>query len=378
MPPSPRTKPAYTVGDICAVMEAWAPPGAAYAWDRVGLQVGSKSAPVRRVLTCLTVNDGAVAAAKKARAEMIVAHHPVVWDPLKALSMDNAQSRPALELFRADIACFAAHTNLDVVPGGVNHVLANALGLRDLRPLVSPPQATQVKLVCFVPEDHLAAVREAMCGAGAGAMGNYSECTFSSAGIGTFVPGPGSHPHTGEKGKLNEVPERRLEVLVPRGRLSAVIAALSAAHPYEVPAYDVMPVENRDESLSLGLRGDLPKAMRLDAFARLVCRALAVPHARWVGAAARKVRHVAVLGGSGAGEIATMPAEVDVYVTGDVKYHEADLAAARGLAVVDPGHAGSEKAIATAIAVRLRESLKGLHVTPYIEPELFQLAHPHG
>jgi dinuclear metal center YbgI/SA1388 family protein len=378
MPPSPRTKPAYTVRDICAVMEAWAPPGAAYDWDRVGLQVGSKSAPVRRVLTCLTVNDGAVAAAKKARAEMIVAHHPVVWDPLKTLCLDSAQARPALELFRADIACFVAHTNLDVVPGGVNHVLAAALGLSGLRPLVRPPQAAQVKVVTFVPESHLAAVREAVCAVGAGEIGAYTQCSFSAPGVGTFLPGTESQPHSGAKGRVNAEPEHRLEVLAPKARLGAVIEALRAAHPYETPAYDIVLLENRDESLSLGLRGELPKALRLDAFARQVCQALDVPHVRWVGEASRKVRQVAVLGGSGAGEIAKLPAEVDVYVTGDVKYHDADLAAARGLALVDPGHAGSEKAIATAIAVRLRASLKGLLVTAYIEPELFHVAHSHG
>lgn len=378
MPRPTPSKSTYTVRDVCAAMEAWAPPGYAYEWDRVGLQVGTPSAPVRRVLTCLTVNAGAVAAAKKAHADMVVAHHPVIWSPIKSLTMADPAARPALELFQANIACFAAHTNLDVVPGGVNHVLASALGLTMLQPLVKPPQGRQLKLVTYVPERHLAALREAVCTAGAGQIGNYTHCSFSAPGTGTFLPGASAQPFSGKMGVVNEEPERRFEVVVPKARLAAVLTAMHAAHPYETPAYDLVPVENSDDGVSLGLHGVLPKAIRLDAFARQVCQALQVDHVRWVGQAARKVRRVAVLGGSGGGEIASLPAEVDVYVTGDVKYHDADLAVAKGVALVDAGHAGTEKAIASVMAVRLREVLKGLPVTPYIEPELFQLAFPHG
>lgn len=378
MPRPTRSKSIYTVRDVCAAMEAWAPPGYAYDWDRVGLQVGDPGAPVHRVLTCLTVNAGAVAAAKKARADMVVAHHPVIWSPIKTLTISDPAARPALELFQANIACFAAHTNLDVVPGGVNHVLASALGLSALQPLVQPPQGRQLKLITFVPEQQLAVVRDAICSAGAGQIGHYTHCSFSAPGTGTFLPGAAAQPFSGRKGTVNQEAEVRLEVVVPKARLAPVLAAMHAAHPYETPAYDLVPLENAGEGVSLGLRGVLAQAMRLDAFAKHVCQALQVDHVRWVGPAARKVRHVAVLGGSGAGEIAALPAEVDVYVTGDVKYHDADLAMAKGVALVDAGHAGTEKAIATTMAVRLREVLKGLPVTPYIEPELFQLAYPHA
>lgn len=369
---------AYRVEDICRVMDAWAPPGLAYDWDRAGLHTGAPDQPVAKVLTCLTVNAGAVAAAGRAGADMIVAHHPLIWEPLTHLRADDPVAALCLRIAGAGIACYSAHTNLDVAPGGVNHLLADALGLEEIGPLVVPPQAGQWKLVTFVPESHLAAVRDAVCAAGAGEIGDYVWCSFSSPGTGTFLPGASAQPFSGRRGALSEEAERRFEVLLPKVRAGAVVAALRAAHPYEEVAYDLVPLEGRDSRFSLGLRGALPKPVALRDFAAAVCESLDLDHARFVGDPRRKVRNVAVMGGAGAGEIPRIPAGVDVYVTGDVKYHEADAALARGLAVVDAGHAGTEKAVATAMAAHLKRALKGLSVKPYVEPEIFNLVARHG
>lgn len=367
-----------TVRDVCEAMEAWAPPGLAYPWDRAGLHTGAPGQEVSRVLTCLTVNAGAVDAAEKARADMIVAHHPLIWDPLKHLRSDDPAAALCLRVAAAGTACYSAHTNLDVAPGGVNHLLAGMIGLRGTRPLSVPPQAARCKLVTFVPETRLAAVRDAVCGAGAGEIGAYRWCSFSAPGTGTFLPGDAANPHVGQRGTLNEEPERRFEAVLPQARAAAVVAALRAAHPYEEVAYDLVPLDNPDPRFSLGLRGTLPKAVTLRAFADHVRAALDLPHARFVGDGRRKVREVAVMGGAGGGEMGRVPPGVDVFVTGDVKYHDADAALARGLAVVDAGHAGTEKAIATAMASHLKRALKGLHVKPYIEPEIFHVVARHA
>ena len=367
----------FSVQEIWDVLERWAPASHAFDWDRVGLSIGEPGAQVRKALVCLTVTPAAVAAAKRARAQIIVSHHPLIWNPIAALRTDDPHVRLCLEIVEAGIACFAAHTNLDVVPGGVNHVLAESLGLVDTTPLFQAPQATQLKLICFVPETHLTVVREALARAGAGEIGDYTHCTFCIPGTGTFRPKPSAHPYAGEVGKLNEEPEIRVETLFPSARRAQVLRALRETHPYEEPAYDLQVLENVDPAVALGVRGRLPKPITLRRFAEQVGEALEVEHVRMIGQGRGRVQTVAVLGGSGGGSIGKVPQAVDVFVTGDVKYHDALLAEENGLKVIDAGHAGTEKGIVPVMARHLKEHLKGLAVTTYMEPELFQLVADH-
>jgi len=366
-----------TVRDVIAVMEAWAPPGFAYGWDRVGLRIGTPDAPVSRVLATLSVTPDAVKAARKAGAELIVAHHPPMWEPLKTLRTDDPETAFQLEIAQSGIAVYGAHTNLDVVPGGVNTLLAKRLGLADTRLLFPAEHERQVKLVAFVPEEHLAPVRDAVAQAGAGAIGDYTHCTFSSAGIGTFMPGEATNPFSGEKGAVNEEPERKFEVLVAHARLKPVLRALFEAHPYEEVAYDIIPLENADPTIGLGLVGELPSSMQLDQFASHVRRCFEVSHVRLCGGGRRRIRTVAVLGGSGGGLIGDVPAGIDAYVTGDVKYHDAQFAELKQLAVVDAGHQGTEHLIVPALVEYLRQALHTHHpavrVTGFQEPEPFRV-----
>ncbi|MBN2308780.1 MAG: Nif3-like dinuclear metal center hexameric protein [Candidatus Hydrogenedentes bacterium] len=380
-----------TVADVCAAVEELAPPGWAYEWDRSGLAVGSPAAGVSRVLVALTLTRDVLDAALRAGAEMIVCHHPPLWEPLRALRTDDAATRLLLDLARpspADdpaqsrrfpdgIACYAAHTNLDVAPGGVNAILAGRLGLIDTAPLLPVPHATQVKLVTFVPESHLAAVHEAVCTRGAGVIGDYTHCSFSSPGVGSFLPGERTQPFSGRRRRVNEEPERRFEVLVPEARLAVVLDALRAAHPYEEVAYDLVPLANPDPALGLGVRGRLETPQPLAAFAAFVRTALKVSHLRMVRppgqAMNRRIRTVGVLGGSGGGEIAAMPHDLDVLVTGDVRYHDAFQARDKGLTVIDAGHAGTEKWAVPAIARHIRRRCRGLRVSTYLEPDVFHL-----
>jgi putative NIF3 family GTP cyclohydrolase 1 type 2 len=297
----------------------------------------------------------------------------LIWEPFRSLRADDLHAALCLDLVKADVACFAAHTNLDVVPGGVNTALAEHLGLRELDSLIPVPQASQVKLIAFVPESHLASVRDAVCAAGAGVIGEYTHCSFSSPGVGTFLPGDNAQPFSGRKHTVNEEPERRFEVLVPKARLGGVLQALCQAHPYEEPAYDVMNLESIDTTISLGLRGVLPRAQLLDTFAAHARKALDVTHVRVVGDKKRRVRTIGVLGGSGGGEIGSVPPGIDVLVTGDVDYHDALTAQERGMAVVDAGHAGTEKWIVPKLTAYLQDEFPKLRVTSYVERDLFRL-----
>ena len=369
---APRTPDMATrVRDIVAIMDAWAPPQLAYEWDRAGLALGSPDDTVRGVLTCLTITSGAFAAAKKVRATFIVAHHPLIWEPLKSLRGDDAQAALCVDLAKAGIGCYSAHTNLDVAHAGVNHALADALGFTDTSPLFSIPHAEIWKLVTFVPESHLANVRDAVCAAGAGGIGDYTHCTFSAPGTGTFLPLADADPFSGKKFKLNEEPERRFETIFPKHALHVVLSALRKAHPYEEPAYDLLKLENPDPQASLGLRSTLAKSIKLAAFAEFVRKRLGLSHLRYSGKSTASVKNVAIMGGAGGSSAGRVPGDVDVFVTGDVKYHDAVDAMERGLAIIDAGHHGTELPIVNAMSSRLRDALPKLPVTPYLEPDPF-------
>ncbi|MCP4645935.1 MAG: Nif3-like dinuclear metal center hexameric protein [bacterium] len=363
----------YTVRDVCDAMEELAPLGWAYSWDKSGLAIGDPAASVASIVVALTVTPEVLRAAVKRNAGMIVTHHPPIMEPLQALRTDDPETRLLLDLASAGIACYAAHTNLDVAPGGVNDLLADRLGLVDTKPLLPAPNAGLLKLTTFVPEPHLAAVRQAVCDQGAGGIGDYTHCTFSTPGTGTFLPGKDAQPFSGRKGRVNEESEHRFEVLVPEACVASVVNALIAAHPYEEVAYDLVVLENRDPALRLGVRGQLESAMSLATFAEYVRDALKVPHVRFVGAARRSVRSIAVLGGSGGGDVGHMPPDIDVLVTGDVKYHQALTARAQGLAVVDAGHAATERLVVPALCRYLKRQCPGLAAHPCPEPELFQV-----
>ncbi len=360
-----------TVQDVCNTIEQWAPPGLAYEWDHAGLCIGAPKAPVSRALVCLTVTRAAFDAARKARAQMIVAHHPLIWSPLKTLRTDDVHTRLCLDIATARMACYAAHTNLDLAPNGVNHILAQQLGLQDTKPLIPARHAAQVKLVTFVPESHLTHVHDAVAEAGAGIIGEYTHCSFSTDGAGTFMPSGKANPFSGRKGQINKEPERRFETLVTKARLPRVLDALLRAHPYEEVAYDVVMLENVDARIGLGVQGMLAKPQGLRSFANHVKKALRLRHVRVVGPAGTRVRHIGVLGGAGGSEVHAVPPGIDVLVTGDVKYHDALTALDRGLTLIDAGHAGTEKGIVPEIARYLRGQCRGLKVSTYAEPEIF-------
>ncbi len=361
---------AIHVRDVVKKMEAWAPSSLAYAWDNVGLQIGDLDAPVDRILVCLTITEEVVGIALREKISLIVAHHPIIFRPLHSLCANKPQERLCMELVRGGVACYVAHTNLDLVPGGVSYALADMLGITQVQPLFLVEHAVQYKFVSFVPETHLAAVRQAVSEAGAGIIGEYTQCSFSTPGTGTFLPGASATPFLGNKEMLNEEPERRFETIVPKGCLGAVIGALCEAHPYEEPAYDVFPLIEPDNNIGLGVRGVLQTPVTMQNLAELTCSLLEEHTVRVYGDADMMVRSVAVLGGSGGGEIPRLPSDIDLYITGDVKYHDALEALQRSIGVIDAGHRGTEIPVLEKIKEYLAQ-LNGLNIMIYEEPETF-------
>lgn len=332
--------------EIFKMIEEMAPRHLAESWDNAGLQVGDPGAGVDSVLLSLDV-DLAVAGEARARgAGLIVCHHPLLLKPLKSLSLDQPAGELLGYLVKNGITVYAAHTNLDIAAGGVNHALAEKLGLQEVSILRRTGQERYFKLAVFIPEGHLNQVRDAVAEAGAGWIGNYSHCAFISRGTGTFRPLPGASPFIGKTGEIERVEESKLETIVPGDKLKAVVRAMLEAHPYEEAAYDLYPLENAGPGRGLGLVGALPGAPSFREFAERVKTALGLSGLRLGGRPEATVSRVAVCGGSGA-ELwpDALRAGADTLVTGDVKYHTAQDMLAAGLSFVDAGHYGTEAAV---------------------------------
>lgn len=362
---------------VIQLMEELAPKHYAVPDDKIGLQLGALNKDIRKVLVALDVTDEVVEEAIREQADLIIAHHAIIFRPLANLRTDTPAGQLYAKLIKHDIAVYIAHTNLDVADGGINDMMASALGLSDLRHLEDVHTEKLKKLVVFVPETHHAQVQEAVFAAGAGWIGQYSHCSFNIEGTGTFLPQEGAQPFIGQQGKLERVAEIRLETIVPESVEKRVVQAMLKAHPYEEVAYDLYPMDLKGRTFGLGRVGRLPEAVTLEALAQKVKEAFDVPKLRMVGDPARAVKKVAVLGGSGSRYVRhAIFAGADVLVTGDIDYHTAHDALAAGIALLDPGH-NIEKIMKVGVADylnrRLSEKKSGTVAIPSkVDTEVFQ------
>lgn len=341
--------------EVISLFEQFAPKKYAMEGDPIGLQIGTLNKPVQRVLVVLDLLEEIVDEAIEKDIDLIIAHHPILFRPLKKLMTDEPNGKIIEKLIKHDIAVYAAHTNLDVTTGGVNDLLADALGLQQTSVLVPTYEEKLKKLAVFVPESHEEEMLHALGDTGAGAIGQYSHCTFSTSGTGRFLPGEGAEPYIGRKGKIEAVSELKIETIYPAHLERKVIQAMKKAHPYEEPAYDLYTLSVNEEPLGLGRIGELPKALTLKEFAMHVKRVFDLEGVRVVGNLDEKVKKVAVLGGDGNKYFRHAERQgADVYVTGDFYYHTAHDALHIGLNVVDPGH-HIEKVMKVGVAKRMQQ-----------------------
>ncbi|PFG35414.1 dinuclear metal center YbgI/SA1388 family protein [Flavimobilis soli] len=314
-----------TLSDVVAHLERRYPPATAESWDAVGLVTGDPAQPVRKVLFAV---DAVAAVAEEAvewGADLVVVHHPLLLRGVHSIAADEPKGALLHRLVRAGCALYAAHTNADSATRGVADALADVLGVVDTRPLVPAPAGGDLdKHVVLVPEEDADRIIDALSRAGAGAIGDYERCAWTTTGTGTFVPLDGADPAIGTVGEVAQVRETRVEMVAPRHLRSAVVAAMRAAHPYEEPAFDVLELAPPATSTGLGRLGRLEAPTTLRAFAERVAQVLpATPQGvRVAGDLDAEVETVAVLGGSGDSEIASARAAgADVYVTSDLKHH---------------------------------------------------------
>lgn len=348
------------VKDIMGVMEGIAPKKLAESWDNVGLAIGDPEKEVKKILVALDVIDPVVEEAKAIGAEMIVTHHPMLlFKKIESITTQDALGRRIFNLIENGIAAFSAHTNLDIAAGGTNDVLAELAGLKEVELLEETWAQSFKKIVVYVPVGHEEAVREAMCAAGAGHIGAYSHCTFGAAGKGTFLPLEGTNPFLGEQGRLETADEIRLETIVPAEETKAVIQAMLAAHPYEEAAYDIYPVEQKGKREGIGRIGVLPEAVLFRDFAAMLKERLGLDAIRLVGDPDKMVKKVGLCTGAGVSFTSLAAAMgCDAYLTGDIKYHEAQEAVEKGIAVADVTHYASEVLIVPVLQKKLQEAAK--------------------
>jgi dinuclear metal center YbgI/SA1388 family protein len=330
------------VGDIVSILEGFAPLALQEDYDNSGLIVGSKDSEVDKILLSIDVTPEVVREAISKGANLIIAHHPIVFRGLKRFNGSNYVERVVLDAIKNDIAIYASHTNIDSVEGGVSYRIAQRLGLEDVK-ILRPINDNLVKLVTFVPNDFAQKVRDAIFSAGAGVIGNYDSCSYNVNGFGSFRANETTNPFVGQKGEIHFEPEVRVETIVPRHLLKNCISALLNSHPYEEVAYDVYPIELPYPKAGLGAVGVLPKPVEFDKFLLQVKQKFNAKCVRFTNPVSDSVSKVAICGGSGIELLRDAIASgAQVFITADVKYHQFFDAENR-ISIVDIGHFESEQ-----------------------------------
>jgi dinuclear metal center YbgI/SA1388 family protein len=321
---SERQESAPTLADIVRVLDLLYPPGGAESWDAVGTLCGDPSQTVRKVLFAVDPVGDVVDEAVAWGADLLVTHHPLLLRPVHSVAASTFKGAIVHRLIRAGVGLYVAHTNADAAPNGVADALAVAVGLTALRPLEPAQTEPLDQFVVFVPVAAVEAVVDALAAAGAGAIGEYSRCAWSTTGEGTFTPSARANPAVGVAGRAERLAEARVEMIAPTRLRSQVLAALRAAHPYEEPAFQVLELARWEAQTGIGRVGLLAEPMTLRGFAERVAGALpaTVQGVRVSGDLDAPVRTVAVLGGSGDSLFGAVRATgADVYLTSDLRHH---------------------------------------------------------
>ncbi|MCL6620728.1 MAG: Nif3-like dinuclear metal center hexameric protein [Syntrophobacterales bacterium] len=332
---------------------AWAAPG-----DRVGLQVGSPQQEVARLLVALEASEAVVAEARELGADLLLTHHPLLYAPVTEIREDRPAGRLLAQILRAGLAVVACHTNLDVAPGGLNDYLAARLGLTQAAPLSLQGRDPWLKLVVFVPLGYEDRIRAALFDDRVGVIGRYSHCSFAARGQGTYLPEEGARPWRGQVARLERAEEVRLEVILPQSRAAAAVARMIAAHPYEEVAYDLYPLDNPAPPLGYGRVGDLAAPCPWAGFRDRLPEIFPVRGVRLWGEPPPEVTRVAVCGGSGGELIAAARDQgAQVFITGEVRHHQAVPGDYRHFVVLEVGHFASEVVFMPAWADDLQRRL---------------------
>lgn len=331
------------IKNVVEYLESIAPRSLQESYDNAGLIVGDKNLTVTGILIALDTIEAVLDEAIQKGCNLVVAHHPIVFGGLKTFTGKNYVERVILKAIKNDIAIYAAHTNLDnVYRNGVNGKIAEKLGLTKTR-ILSPKKGLLKKLSVFVPIEATESIKNALFNAGAGSIGNYSECSFRTEGVGSFKANASSNPTVGEIGTQHEEKEHRLEVVFPAYLQHAIVRKLIEAHPYEEVAYDIYALENIHQEIGSGLVGELEEPMETMAFLKMLKLNMKADGIRYTALCKKKIKRVALCGGAGSFLLRNaLGAQADIFITGDYKYHQFFDAENR-IIIADIGHYESEQ-----------------------------------
>jgi dinuclear metal center YbgI/SA1388 family protein len=353
------------VDDVIRWLEVFAPTRLAEEWDNVGLLWGDPGSELGKIMTCLTVTSATADEAIAAAAGLIVSHHPVLFRGAKRVTADHPVTGMLWRLAAAGVSIYSPHTAFDNTVGGINDGLARRLCLTDVGPLRPGAPSASFKIVVFTPRSDREAVLEAAFATGAGRIGAYDECSFTTMGFGTFFGTEAANPTVGQAGRRETVREQRIEVVCPSQRLAAVLAAIRGAHSYEEPAIDVYPLQPVADSPGAGRIGSLQERTRLDVLAAHVAELLNAPGAQIVGDPGRPIERVAIVCGAGDDFLEDAAREgADLFLTGEARYHHALEAAARGLSLIVAGHHATERPGVEDLAEQLASAFPTVQVWP--------------
>lgn len=348
-----------SVSKLVQFLDERYPLALAEEWDNVGLITGDPGASIDKILLALDVTLEVVEEAASNRCGAIVTHHPLIFRAIKRIDQSTTQGGLVASCFKHNIATIALHTNLDSAQGGLNDCVCDLLGLEKRKPLIDSGRNRYYKLVTFAPREVAAKVREALCAAGSGEIGDYDNCSFNMDGTGTFRGNDKSNPAVGKAGKLEQTEETRIEVVLRREIFGRVYSALLSAHPYEEVAYDLYPLENREKGTGLGRIGTLKKPLTLKAFCDRLTE-LGMMVTRYLGDGSRQIKKVALCTGAGSDfSMYAASAGADVYLTAEVKHHHALDSAARGMSIVETDHFTLERLVWPRVKEELEQHFKG-------------------
>jgi len=349
------------ISEIISFLDNWAHPALAEEYDNVGLLVGKKERSVSKILVSLDATEAVVEEAIHLGCELIISHHPILFKGLKKLNGQNYVARTVEKAIENKVGLFALHTNLDAVSTGVNLKMASKLGLQNLKPL-RPVAGKLLQLSFFVPLADKENVLNSIHLAGAGNIGNYSQCSFSTEGKGRFLPNENSNPSIGNVGKQEDVQELKIEVILPKHLKNKVLSALLASHPYEEVAYFITELENVWQDAGSGMIGNLSQAMTKNQLIDFVKQKFSVEMLRFTGTEKKSFKKIALCGGSGFFLLGDAVAqEADAYITSDIKYHEFFDSEGR-LMLMDIGHFESEQFTSELIIEKLSNQFPNIAV----------------
>ncbi|MFN5423730.1 MAG: Nif3-like dinuclear metal center hexameric protein [bacterium] len=330
------------IQDIINVLETQAPLYLQESYDNSGLVCGDRDQVCSGAITALDLTEEVIDEAILRKQNLIIVHHPPIFSPIKSIVKGNAVANLLIKAIRNNISVYACHTNLDNVLWGVNGEIANRIGLIN-RQVLLPKADTHKKIITFVPSSHLDKVKDALFLAGAGKIGQYEECSFNVAGQGNFKPLEDATPYSGEKGKRHTADEERLEVIFPTHLQSSIINALLNNHPYEVPAYDILSLDNQFREFGGGVIGKLPEPVTEIELLTLLKSTFNTGVIRHSELTNKPIQTIAVCGGSGKSMIySALSMKADVFITADLTYH--DFFSPNGkILLADIGHFESEQ-----------------------------------